>query len=231
MIKIERNIQSPMITDAINILNEEKTKSSGTYSKPEVFEALKLVFNKKCYICENKNVTTYNIEHFRPHKGDINLKFNFDNLLLACGHCNNIKLGNYENILDCSKVDIDELIAFRKKGNFIWDEKIEIEPLDHTLEIDETVELLTKVYEGTTEMKKLEAANIRKELRKEIANFIEAINEYEISEGDDKEDAEMLIKKQLKPNSPFTAFKRWIIRDHKDKLSEFLQPDGIKINI
>lgn len=231
MIKINRNIQSQKIIDAKNVLNEEKAKSSGTYNKPEVFEALKLVFNKKCYICENKNITTYNIEHFRPHKDDVNLKFDFDNLLLACGHCNNIKLGNFENILDCSTVDIDELIAFRKKGNFIWDEKIEIEPLKHTLEIDETVELLTKVYEGTTDMKKLESCNIRKELRKEIANFIEAINEYESSDGDDKEDAEMLIKRQLKANSPFTAFKRWIIRDNKENLSEFLQADGIKMCI
>lgn len=55
MIKINRNIQSQKIIDAKNVLNEEKAKSSGTYNKPEVFEALKLVFNKKCYICENMN--------------------------------------------------------------------------------------------------------------------------------------------------------------------------------
>lgn len=121
MIKVDRNIQSQKIIDARKVLCEEKVKSSGTYNKPEVFEALKLVFNKKCYICENKNITTYNIEHFRPHKDNIDFKFDFDNLLLACAHCNNIK--------------------------------------------------------------------------------------------------------------PFTAFKRWIIRDNKENLSEFLQADGMKICI
>ena len=46
------------------------------------------------------------------------LKFGWDNLFLACAHCNNIKSDNYEHILDCTKVDVDELIAFRKKGTF-----------------------------------------------------------------------------------------------------------------
>lgn len=230
MIKIDRNIQSPKIIDAKRVLTEEKSKASGTYNKPEVIDALKLIFNNKCYICENKNITSYNIEHFRPHKdSNIDLKFDFDNLLLACGHCNNIKLGKYENILDCSKVDVDELISFRKIGNFVWDEKIEIKALEHNNAIDETVELLKKVYEGTTTMKKLESSNIMKSLRKELSDFIEAINEYKDSQGEDKEDAEYLIKKQLKANSAFAAFKRWIVRDNKDKLPEFLQDDGMKI--
>lgn len=232
MIKINREIQSQKIEDAKKVLIEEKAKNSGTYNKPEVVDALKLIFNNKCYICENKNITSYNIEHFRPHK-DVNndLKFDFDNLLLSCGHCNNIKLGNYENILDCSKVDVDELIAFRKKGNFIWEESIEIQPIKYSLEIEETVELLLKVYEGTTNMKKLESYNIRKELRKELMKFIEAINEYKSTDGEDREDAKELIKKHLKANSPFAAFKRWIIRDNNDKLSEFLQDDSMKICI
>lgn len=80
-------------------------------------------------------------------------------------------------------------------------------------------------------MKKLESYNIRKELRKELTKFIEAINEYKSTDGEDREDAKELIKKHLKANSPFAAFKRWIIRDNNDKLSEFLQDDGMKICI
>lgn len=232
MIKVNRNIKQQEIEDAKKVLIEEKSKKNGTYNTPEVVDALKLIFNNKCYICENKNITSYNIEHFRPHK-DVNkdLKFDFDNLLLSCGHCNNIKLGKYENILDCSKVDVDELIAFRKKGNFIWEESIEIEPIKQGIEIYETAELLSKVYEGTTNMKKLESSNIRKELRKEINNFIEAINEYETTVGEDKNDAKELIKRHLKANSPFAAFKRWIVRDNKTQLVEFLQKDGMKMCI
>jgi 5-methylcytosine-specific restriction endonuclease McrA len=223
VIKIERNLESPKITEAIETLKKEKAKSNGSYNKLEVLDALTIVFNKKCYICENKKITSYNIEHLRPHKNkNLDLKFNFENLFLACAHCNNIKSDHYENILDCTKVDVDELIAFRKNGNFSWDESIEITALKHSQEIDETVDLLQKVYSGTTEMKKLEWSNIRKELRTEIVKFIDAINDFKESFGDDKEDAKNLIKRHLKSNSPFAGFKRWIVKDNVENLDELL---------
>lgn len=230
MIKINRNIQSQKIIDAKDVLNKEKAKASGSYNKPEVIEALKEISSSKCYICENKKITSYNIEHFRPHKNEnIDLKFDFNNMLLACGHCNNIKLDNYENLIDCSKEDVDELIAFRKTGNFSWNEKIEITPLKHSIEIDETVDLLEKVYNGTTALKKLESSNIRKELRDELLRFNDILNEYWEAEGEDKEDAKFAVKRHLKSSSAFAAFKRWIIRDNKEILSVFLMEDGMKV--
>lgn len=223
MIRVNRNIAAPAV------LEKEKLKAKGDYNQTEVTDALKVMFAKKCYICENKKITSYNIEHLRPHKKvNKDLKFGWDNLFLACAHCNNIKSDDYEHILDCTKIDVDELIAFRKIGNFVWDEKIEITPIQRNNEIDETIDLLNKVYSGTTASKKLESSNIRIELRKEISKFIDAINEYIEAEGEDKEDAKSLIERELKFNSPFAAFKRWIVRDNKDKLSEFLDKGGVK---
>lgn len=232
MIKVKRNLESPKIAKAIQVLKEEKAKSSGSYRKDEVWDALKLVFNNKCYICENSKVTSYNIEHFRPHK-DINLdlKFSWENLFLSCAHCNNIKLHNYDNILDCTKVEVDEIIVFRKNGHLAWEESIDIVPLEHGEEIDETVELLRKVYNGTTEMKKLECLNMRKELRIELSKFVDILNEYWEADGEAKEDAKFLIIKNLKSSSPFAAFKRWMIRDNKEKLSEFFKDNSIKISM
>ena len=68
----------------------------------------------------------------------------------------------------------------------------------------------------------MESLNIRKELREEIYDFINAINEYQETDGEDKEDAKFLVRKHLKSNSPFAAFKRWIVRDNSEMLSEFL---------
>ena len=56
------NIEAPLI------LEKEKVKSNGDYNQPDVLDALKLIFAKKCYICENKKITSYNIEHLRPDK-------------------------------------------------------------------------------------------------------------------------------------------------------------------
>ena len=230
MIKVDRNKNYSEVNTAKDILKREREKISGNYNQPEVLDALKLIFNSKCYICENKKITSYNIEHLRPHKElNIDLKFNWNNLFLVCGHCNNIKSDRYENILDCTEVDVDEYISFRKEGNFSWNEYIEIKSIVNSVEVEETIDLLKKVYNGTTAMKKMESVNIKKELRNEIIKFINVINEYWDAEGEDKEDAKYLIIRELKSSSPFAAFKRWMVRDNRDNLIEFLEEDRIKI--
>ena len=49
----------------------------------------------KCYICENDNATTLNVEHRISHRGDDRIKYDWNNLFLSCGHCNNIKIEGY----------------------------------------------------------------------------------------------------------------------------------------
>ena len=61
-------------------LAKEKQKATGDYKCGDVFERTKTDFKNKCYICENKEPITINIEHFRPHKGDKKLKFDWNNL-------------------------------------------------------------------------------------------------------------------------------------------------------
>ena len=222
MVKVERESNSEKIIKAKEILDKEKNKNNGNYNQPEVVDALKVVFNNKCYLCENKKITSYNIEHLKPHRNeDKNLKFLWENLFLACAHCNNIKSDKPENIVDCTEIDVAKLISFRKIGSFAWEEKIEIIGLNEDKAVKETVELLEKIYEGNTFLKTMESLNIRKELREEIHDFINAINEYQETDGEDKEDAKFLVRKHLKSNSPFAAFKRWIVRDNSEKLYEF----------
>ena len=88
MVKIERtNGEKAKI--AIISLEKERNKESGTYNTLDVFDALNEMFHGKCYLCEQRG--SYQIEHLVPHKGDKNLEFNWNNLFLACPHCNNIK--------------------------------------------------------------------------------------------------------------------------------------------
>ena len=39
---------------------------------------------------------------------------------------------------------------------------------------------------------------------------------------EDKEDLFIYLKRELKNNSAFTAFKRWLLKDHQEYFSEFL---------
>lgn len=89
MIKVERKITEKS-RRAMDSLERERLKN-GSYNTPEVNAALKEMFHGKCYICENKQITSYHIEHLNPHHGNIELKYSWDNLFLSCAHCNNIK--------------------------------------------------------------------------------------------------------------------------------------------
>jgi uncharacterized protein (TIGR02646 family) len=83
-------------------LAQEKGKKSGDYKCGDVLQRLQADFKNKCYICEIQAPTVINVEHFRPHKGDRDLMFDWNNLFWACGHCNNTKLAKYGDILDCT---------------------------------------------------------------------------------------------------------------------------------
>lgn len=201
---------------------EQQRKKNGTYNTPEVNDALKEMFYGKCYICEEKNVTSYQIEHLHSYRNNSTLKYDWNNLFLSCAHCNNTKLCQYEPILDCCQVDVDHKIAFRKSGSFGGKEEFIFVPLNQDTETLNTAALLKAVFSGNTPQKRMEAVKLIRSLRKELADFKEYIREYEESDGEDKEDYLCLIKMKLKPSSAFTAFKRWLIWDHSDYYPELL---------
>ena len=207
---------------AIEALEKARKTDSG-YNTPEVNAALREMFHGKCYICENKEAASYQIEHLAAHRGNLNLKYDWQNLFWACAHCNNTKLDRFEPILDCTKEDIEAAIAFRKKGYFGTDEELLFEPLDDREATLNTGQLLREVYYGTTPQKKIEAAILRKQLRKEIAEFKRYVRDYKEAEDEEKEDLKCLLKRELGDASPFAAFKRWLIRDNKESYPELYQ--------
>lgn len=220
MIKVERKLTEKS-KKAIDSLKREKLKN-GSYNTPEVNAALKEMFHGKCYICENRQIVSYQIEHLNPHRGNTELKFDWDNLFLSCAHCNNTKSDKYDPIIDCTKENVERMIAFRKEGYFGTDEKLVFEMLDRRVETENTVKLLQEVYYGSTPQKKMEAKILRRMLRKELSEFKEYVREYKEAEDEEKEDLKFLLQQQLKDSSPFAAFKRWLIRDNKDTYSELL---------
>lgn len=218
MINIEKSLPAP------NCLVEEKHKKSGTYRTPTVISRLKNDFKNKCYICEYKEPPTINIEHFIPHQGDINLKFDWDNLFWACAHCNNIKLAKYDNILNCidPNEDVENWIEYYIDPYPMSKVKITLLKLDD--KVKSTVELLEKVYNGSTDLKRAESYNIRQKLLKEIILFQKLLFEYfEDNDPEDKAFYLRKIKRHLKKSSNFTAFKRWIIKKNLKLRNEFEQ--------
>ncbi|XCP84165.1 HNH endonuclease [Roseburia hominis] len=222
MIKYSRR-ETPRAKAAIEALKIAK-ESRGSYNTPEVNAALAELFRGKCYICENKEgVSSYQIEHLVPHRGNPELKYDWNNLFWSCAHCNNIKNAKYEPILDCTKVEADRKIAFRKEGYFGRDEKFEFLALEDSVEVENTVALLYEAYYGSTPQKRLEATNIRRALRRNLSDFKNLIREYDEAEEYDKEDFKYAIRREVEEGAPFAAFKRWLLWDNKEKYRNLIE--------
>jgi uncharacterized protein (TIGR02646 family) len=194
-------------------------KLEDDYRKGEVLNILASDCHDKCYICEIKP-TTINVEHIIPHRSDPMLKFEWNNLFIACGHCNNIKLAKYDDILNPTQCDPEEHIALSIEVTDDITEQVHVESMKDDESTLMTVELLGLVYNGgSTDIKEIECSNLRNShLIPNIRLFYQYIRNYrdEPDLGYDNK-----IRKEIDRSSMFAAFKRKIVRDDPELSIEF----------
>lgn len=210
-------IHFPKFQPAPPSLAVEKEKANGTYRQEDVILQLQIDFKNKCYLCEEKEPTSINIEHFIAHKGNIDLKFDWNNLFFACVHCNSTKqelISISDNILNCTRLEdqVDRQIHHYLKT--FPKETVIITAKEKEVKVQNTVALLDAIYNGTTPSKKMESNNLRKKILKEIKQFQTLLENY-LNAETDKEVFQSQINKELSMESAFTAFKRWIIWDNE----------------
>lgn len=219
MINIEKSYPAP------SSLEIEKTKRSGKYNLQDVIDKLESDFKSKCYLCENK-ATAFEVEHLVAHENNIDLKFDWDNLFLSCRHCNNTKSNKYNNILDCTKEEVEKLLKY--KMDLFPRAKVEVTSLIDDEKVNKTSELLNICFNGSnTPTKKLDSKNLRDKILKELTDFSKLIYDYfdavDEEEIEDIEYTSKKIKRHLNNNSEFVSFKRWIIKDNPDLYDRFGQ--------
>ena len=93
-----------------------------------------------------------------------------------------------------------------------------------SMETQQTVELLNLIYKGATKLKEIESENLRDEVTKEIANFTQYLRDFYGEDGlneDEKEALKAKIRRRLSPESPFTAFKIWVVKSNSRLFQDF----------
>ncbi len=209
-------------------LDTEKAKANGDYKCGEVIKRLKEDSFNKCYLCEDQGITCVNVEHFKAHKGNKDLKFDWNNLFFACGHCNNTKLDKYDDILCCtdfSRIITDVLAFYIDPLPVKPPEDVQVTAIFQDEAVQRTAQLLNRIYNGTgTDIKVVEAENLRAKLICEINDLYKLIRKYFYKTGltaADKKKIYKKIKRHLSPETPFTAFKIWIIKANTELTKEF----------
>lgn len=217
MINIERNLAAPPA------LAEKKLDG--------VKAALIEMFYGKCYLCEEKNPVSTEVEHFLSKSKHPHLAHDWDNLLLACHHCNTIKNyivdGPNLDLINCthpSPIITDE-IRFLAEGSPKESLRIELVNENPSDKLANTIYLLDRIFNADTESKAFDAKNLTDKVIAEIKKLLDALHEYYDSNTNDrKAQIRNKIKDLLSKESPFTAFKIWYIksRPHLSEFSELL---------
>lgn len=188
-----------------------------SYSEKDVIETLLKDFHNKCYICEVKDPLVLNVEHFKPHEGDENKKYDWNNLFFACGRCNNIKRNHFENILDCTDPSVDVLRSIKHVfPTTAYAEHVDIVPMNDDPKTIETATLISKVFnDDHTGNKDLTRIYLKKRLMRQYRKFLDLVFDYDDEDTlpEDKEIIYRKIKNMLRVEYEFSAFLRWAILD------------------
>lgn len=176
---------------------------------------LREIFYDKCYLCEIKDPTSINVEHFDAHQGDLDKKFDWDNLYYVCGRCNNIKLAKYNNLLDCTDEGIDVFKSIKHlPPHTPYQSKIIIEPMSADDKTRETAELIDEIFNtDKTINKKITGKYLRKKVFQKYNRFLELVNEHLDEElpQDRRDDALGRLRMLVSKKQEFSAFIRWIV--------------------
>lgn len=199
------------------------------YDSQDVWDALNRVFHKKCYICETKEPQDINVEHFIPHQGDEDLKFDWNNLYFSCGRCNNIKLAKYDGLIDCCDTNVDVLRAIKHVPPVTpYAKKLQIEVQLNNAKANLTSELLDKIFNSThTPNKTVSASFLRKKVFSQYNLLLDLLDEYysDTVLPQEKEIALERMKLLVKPSAPYSAFLSWCILEDDELgplLSDFI---------
>lgn len=202
------------------------------YRNRNVLDILANDCYSKCYLCENGPITSIQVEHLIPENISKDDRYNWQNLLYSCSHCNGIKGHVHHEIINCLQDDPEEYLDISMSiEHMMEDGDIKIKVIGSKPEICDkingTKELLELIYNHGNKEKKSarskECEELRKLIRREMVYFINCIMDYfdNAKEAFDREYCLNSIKRSLARSAPFAGLKRSYVRNNSTFFSEF----------
>ena len=183
--------------------------TTSRYDGEDVKEQLLADQSEKCYLCERKRDTDFEIEHHKSVHNFPDLVQDWNNLYMGCGYCNKKKSDSFDNTLvpkDCNIEDeIEQSIDyFNKKA--VFSSKINDE------QHDETMELLYRIYNGINQPRTTKEERFFEQALSVMNRFTDLVMKYQETPTPETEKA---VRDELSITKELLGFKYWIIkRDH-----------------
>lgn len=180
--------------------------TTSRYDGEDVRKQLLVDQNDKCYLCERKRDTDFEIEHHKSTHNFPDLVQDWNNLYMGCGYCNRKKSDSFDNTLvpkDCNIEDeIEHFIDFaNKKAVFL--SKINDE------QHNETTELLSRIYNGTNKLRTTKEERFFEQTLGIMNRFTDLVIKYQESPTPETEKA---VRDELSITKELLGFKYWIIK-------------------
>ncbi|MDE7165552.1 MAG: hypothetical protein K2O17_00795 [Bacteroidaceae bacterium] len=187
------------------------------YDGEDVKRQLFIDHSEKCYLCERHLCTDFEIEHHKSKTHYPHLTQDWNNLYLTCRYCNGKKLENFDNTLHPATINIEDdiihSIDFRNKHAKFTANSTNLSPKHQ-----ETIELLTRIYNGTGKSRKIKEERFFEYVIRKLNDFQQLIINYQ---KDSSSENESLIRKELQIDKECLGFKYWIIRNNATLYSMF----------
>lgn len=178
------------------------------YDGADVQECLEKDHHKKCYLCERRLWTEFQIEHHKSQENFPDLRQNWTNLFWSCGYCNGKKGERYDSLLDPVNENVEEQIVHEL--DFAQNKAL-FTPLVQSVSHDKTCEFLIKIHNGTKKIRTKREDNFFKFIKSVVTDFNRIVNMYLMNPTDDNCN---LVRESLHVDQECLGFKYWIIRNH-----------------
>lgn len=180
------------------------------YNGEDVYAQLMEDQHEKCYICERKLVTDYEVEHFKSENNYPKLVQEWTNLFLACRYCNGKKSDSFDNNVYPLTTAVEEEISQRidfgqNKAVFATS----VADVQH----DYTVRMLNLFYNGKggKKLRNLKEERFFNYAKQKVIGFMKMVNDYLVHPTESNWD---IVAEELGIDKELLGFKYWIIRDY-----------------
>ena len=185
------------------------------YNGEDVQQQLLEDHKGKCYICERNMGTDFEIEHLVSQSGNDNLRYEWGNLLVACGYCNKRKSNGYDKMVNPLQANVEDEI----KQELDWGENKAV----FTALVDDeahrnTVMLLMRLHNGKMKMRSTMEGEFWREIKSKMNDFRRKVDVYLEHP---TEENRALVSGELRIEKELLGFKYWIIRDNEQLNREF----------
>lgn len=198
----------------IRVYKHDEVPSSLTkqtsWSEEDVIDQLKTDQYGKCYLCERIQVTDFQVEHHKSRNNYPALKYEWKNLFWSCSYCNGKKLSSFDDLLNPIDDNIEELIE--QSFDFPNSKVVFASAGLHSKQIDATIELLYRIFNGTNKFRKIREQQFYDYAMSKITSFQKMVISW--LENKNKEFYNSIIQ-ELDITSEFLGFKYWIIKSNE----------------